>query len=125
MLRACGFAHHQFRFDRDNWWAEFAAIAKDAAVDTEHGVVKGTAYTAKKGEKVSVHYTEEAGKKRSALHQTPVTKRRVAVSGANWRMQRRPAVQDQWKDYLDPRGRRRESSRARISSTSPTGSGCW
>jgi hypothetical protein len=38
-------------------------IAKDAAVDTEHGAVKGTEYTAKKGEKVSVHYTEEAGKK--------------------------------------------------------------
>jgi hypothetical protein len=38
-------------------------IAKDAAVDTEHGVVTGTEYTAKTGEKVSVHYTEEAGKK--------------------------------------------------------------
>jgi len=38
-------------------------IAKDAAVDTEHGAVKGSEYTAKKGEKVSVHYTEEAGKK--------------------------------------------------------------
>jgi len=38
-------------------------VAKDAAVDTEHGVVKGTEYTAKKGEKVTVHYTEEAGKK--------------------------------------------------------------
>ena len=38
-------------------------IAKDAAVDTERGVVKGTQYTAKEGEKVSVHYTEEAGKK--------------------------------------------------------------
>jgi len=38
-------------------------VAKDATVDTEHGVVKGTEYTAKKGEKVSVHYTEEAGKK--------------------------------------------------------------
>jgi hypothetical protein len=38
-------------------------LAKDAAVDTENGVVKGTEYTAKEGEKVSVHYTEEAGKK--------------------------------------------------------------
>jgi hypothetical protein len=38
-------------------------VAKDAAVDTEHGVVKGTEYAAKKGEKVSVHYTEEAGQK--------------------------------------------------------------
>lgn len=38
-------------------------IAKDAAVDTEHGAVKGTEFTAKKGEKVTVHYTEEGGKK--------------------------------------------------------------
>ncbi|MGO9126160.1 MAG: hypothetical protein ACLP6G_14890 [Terriglobales bacterium] len=38
-------------------------VAKDAAVDTEHGVVKGTEYAARKGEKVSVHYTEEAGQK--------------------------------------------------------------
>jgi len=38
-------------------------VAKDAAVDSEHGVVKGTEYAAKKGEKVSVHYTEEAGEK--------------------------------------------------------------
>lgn len=38
-------------------------VAKDATVDTAHGVVKGAEYTAKKGEKVTVHYTEEAGKK--------------------------------------------------------------
>jgi len=38
-------------------------VGKDAAVDSEHGVVKGTEYTAKKGEKVTVHYTEEAGHK--------------------------------------------------------------
>jgi len=38
-------------------------IAKDATVDSAHGVVKGTEYTAKEGEKVSVHYSEEAGKK--------------------------------------------------------------
>jgi hypothetical protein len=38
-------------------------VAKDASVDTEHGVVKGTEYTAKEGEKVTVHYTEDAGKK--------------------------------------------------------------
>ncbi|MGB9105584.1 MAG: hypothetical protein WCC59_12555 [Terriglobales bacterium] len=38
-------------------------VAKDAAVDTEHGVVKGAEYEAKKGEKVSVHYTEEGGHK--------------------------------------------------------------
>jgi len=38
-------------------------VAKDASVDTEHGVVKGSEYTAKEGEKVTVHYTETAGKK--------------------------------------------------------------
>lgn len=38
-------------------------VAKDAAVDTAHGVVKGSEYTAKEGEHVTVHYTEEAGKK--------------------------------------------------------------
>jgi len=38
-------------------------VAKGAAVDTEHGSVKGTEFTAKKGEKVTVHYTEEGGKK--------------------------------------------------------------
>lgn len=38
-------------------------VAKDATVDTEHGVVRGTEYTAKEGEQVSVHYSEEAGKK--------------------------------------------------------------
>ncbi len=38
-------------------------VAKDAAVDTEHGVVKNTQTAVKKGEKVSVHYTEEAGQK--------------------------------------------------------------
>ena len=38
-------------------------VAKDAAVDTDHGVVRGTEYAAKKSEKVSVHYTEKAGQK--------------------------------------------------------------
>ena len=37
-------------------------VAKDASVDTEHGIVKGSEYV-KKGEKVTVHYTEEAGNK--------------------------------------------------------------
>jgi hypothetical protein len=36
---------------------------KDATIDTEHGVVKGTQYVAKEGDKVLVHYTEDAGKK--------------------------------------------------------------
>ncbi len=38
-------------------------VAKDASVDTEHGIVKGSEYAGKKGEKVTVHYTEEAGKR--------------------------------------------------------------
>ena len=38
-------------------------FSKDAAVDTEHGVVEGTKYTAKEGDKVVVHYSEEAGHK--------------------------------------------------------------
>jgi len=36
---------------------------KDATIDTGHGVVKGTQYVAKEGDKVIVHYTEDAGKK--------------------------------------------------------------
>ena len=36
---------------------------KDATIDTEHGVVKGSQYVAKEGDKVVVHYTEDAGKK--------------------------------------------------------------
>ena len=38
-------------------------VSKDAAVDTEHGVVDGAKYTAKEGDKVVVHYGEEAGDK--------------------------------------------------------------
>jgi hypothetical protein len=38
-------------------------VGKDAIVDTGHGVISGTEFAAKKGEKVSVHYTEEAGRK--------------------------------------------------------------
>jgi len=38
-------------------------VAKDATVDTEHGVTKDSELTAKKGEKATVHYTDEAGKK--------------------------------------------------------------
>lgn len=37
-------------------------VAKDATVDSGHGLVKGADY-AKEGEKVTVHYTEDAGKK--------------------------------------------------------------
>jgi len=38
-------------------------ISKDAAIDTEHGVVEGTRFTAKEGDKVVFHYGEEAGNK--------------------------------------------------------------
>ena len=38
-------------------------VSKDAAVDTEHGVVDGDKYTAKEGDKVVFHYGEEAGDK--------------------------------------------------------------
>jgi hypothetical protein len=36
---------------------------KDATIDTGHGIVKGSQYVAKEGDKVVVHYTEDAGKK--------------------------------------------------------------
>lgn len=38
-------------------------VAKDATVDTEHGVTKDSELIAKKGEKATIHYTDEAGKK--------------------------------------------------------------
>jgi len=38
-------------------------VAKDATIDTAHGVTKGSELIAKKGEKATVHYTDEAGKK--------------------------------------------------------------
>jgi hypothetical protein len=38
-------------------------FSKDATIDTEHGLIKGTKYTAKEGDKVLFHYTEEAGDK--------------------------------------------------------------
>lgn len=38
-------------------------VAKDATIDTEHGVTKGSELAVKTGEKATVHYSEEAGKK--------------------------------------------------------------
>jgi hypothetical protein len=38
-------------------------VAKDATVDTEHGITKDSKLVAKRGEKATVHYTDEAGKK--------------------------------------------------------------
>ena len=37
--------------------------AKDDSSRPERGIVKGSVYAAKKGEKVTVHYTERAGNK--------------------------------------------------------------
>ncbi|MFZ3210636.1 MAG: hypothetical protein WA188_03910 [Terriglobales bacterium] len=56
-------AGHTVTIKTEDGSEETYHVAKDAAVDTEHGVVKGTEYTAKKGEKVTVHYTEEGGRK--------------------------------------------------------------
>jgi hypothetical protein len=38
-------------------------LGSDAVVETDHGVVKGSRYAAKEGDKVAVHYTEDAGNK--------------------------------------------------------------
>ena len=38
-------------------------VARDATIDTKDGVVRGSEYAAKVGEKATVHYTEEAGHK--------------------------------------------------------------
>ena len=41
-------------------------LGGDAVVETDHGVVRGTRYVAKEGDKVTVHYSEDAGKR--AIH---------------------------------------------------------
>ncbi len=38
-------------------------VSKDATIEAGHGIVKGSEWTAKEGDKVTVHYTEEGGKK--------------------------------------------------------------
>jgi hypothetical protein len=38
-------------------------MGSQAVVETDHGVVKGTRYALKEGDKVTVHYTEDAGEK--------------------------------------------------------------
>jgi hypothetical protein len=38
-------------------------LGSDAVVETDHGVVRGSRYLAKEGDKVAVHYTEDAGDK--------------------------------------------------------------
>ena len=38
-------------------------LGSEAVVETDHGVVRGSRYLAKEGDKVAVHYTEEGGTK--------------------------------------------------------------
>lgn len=38
-------------------------MGSEAIVETDHGVVKGTRYALKEGDKITVHYTEDAGDK--------------------------------------------------------------
>ena len=38
-------------------------LGSDAVVETDHGVVRGSRYLAKEGDKVAVHYTEQEGTK--------------------------------------------------------------
>jgi len=38
-------------------------LGSEAVVETDHGVVRGTRYLAKEGDKVTVHYTEQEGTK--------------------------------------------------------------
>jgi hypothetical protein len=47
----------------DEGTVETFRISKSAVVDTDHGVVKASEYSAKEGERVTVQYTEEAGLK--------------------------------------------------------------
>lgn len=56
-------AAHTITVKTEDGSEETYHVAKDAAVDSGHGVEKGSEYAAKNGEKVTVHYTEEGGKK--------------------------------------------------------------
>jgi hypothetical protein len=38
-------------------------LGQQAIVETDHGVVKGSRYALKEGDKITVHYTEDAGEK--------------------------------------------------------------
>ena len=50
-------------------------LSKDAAVDTEHGVMEGAKYTAKGGDHVVVHYSEDAEHKVIRFPETHLTPR--------------------------------------------------
>jgi hypothetical protein len=56
-------AGHTVKVKTDDGSEATYHVAKDAAVETEHGVVRGTEFAATNGEKVTVHYTEEAGQR--------------------------------------------------------------
>jgi hypothetical protein len=56
-------AAHTVKVKTDDGSEATYHVAKDAAVETEHGVVRGTEFAATNGEKVTVHYTEEAGQR--------------------------------------------------------------
>jgi hypothetical protein len=58
---------HTVTVKTENGAEETYHVADNAAVDTGHGVVHGSEYAAKKGEKVAVHYTDEAGQKVARL----------------------------------------------------------
>jgi hypothetical protein len=47
----------------ENGAEETYKLGSEAVVETGHGVVRGTRYVAKEGDKVAVHYTEEGGTK--------------------------------------------------------------
>jgi hypothetical protein len=38
-------------------------MGSEAVVETDHGVVRGSRYLVKEGDRVTVHYTENAGEK--------------------------------------------------------------
>ena len=59
-------AGHTLKIKADDGSEQTYAFGKDAAHETDKGVMKGWDYTAskaKEGDKVVVHYTEDAGKK--------------------------------------------------------------
>jgi len=56
-------AAHTVTIKTEDGTEETYHVAKDVAVDTEHGVVKGVETSTKEGEHVTVHYTESAGRK--------------------------------------------------------------
>jgi hypothetical protein len=47
----------------DSGAEETYKLGSEAVVETDHGVVRGSRYLAKEGDKVAVHYTEEQGAK--------------------------------------------------------------